>query len=103
MTQPNGSDPIMKPQCPPTCRQRLILLIMQLAIGLAAAAAEPRPDALVHFTGADFQGGAKDLFGSNIDGEQVNYVYALPTGAHATMKVTFRSEERRVGKEGISR
>ena len=62
---------------------------MQLAIGLAAAAAEPRPEALAHFTGAEFQGGAKDLFGSNIDGEQVNYVYALPTGAHATMKVSF--------------
>ena len=47
------------------------------------------PAALAHFSGAEFQGGAKDLFGSDSDGEQVNYVYALPTGAHATMKVTF--------------
>ena len=59
-------------------------LMLSLTLVLAAGAAEPRPEALAHFTGAEFQGGAKDLFGSNIDGEQVNYVYALPTGAHAT-------------------
>ena len=63
--------------------------MLSLTLVLAAGAAEPRPEALAHFTGAEFQGGAKDLFGSNINGEQVNYVYALPTGAHATMKVSF--------------
>ncbi len=52
-------------------------------------AAETRPEALADFTGAEFQGGAKDLFGSSFDGEQVNYVYARPTGAHATMKAVF--------------
>jgi hypothetical protein len=63
--------------------------ILSLTLALVAGASAPTPEALVHFTGAEFQGGAKDLFGSTFDGEQVNYVYALPTGAHATMKLTF--------------
>ena len=63
--------------------------LLWLTLAVSAAGSQPTPEALASFTGAEFRGGAKDLFGSNFDGEQVNYVYALPTGAHATMEVTF--------------
>ena len=76
-------------------RARLFLqTVLSLALVVSAGAAEPRPEALAHFTGPELQGGAKDLFGSSFDGEQVNYVYALPTGAHATMKVKFPLKSR---------
>ena len=47
------------------------------------------PAAVAHMTGEDFAGGAKDVFGATREGEQVNYVYARPTGRHATMRATF--------------
>ena len=40
-------------------------------------------------TGADFSGGAKDVFGTASEGEQVNTVYAETTGRHATMQLKF--------------
>jgi hypothetical protein len=52
-------------------------------------AADTKPAALAHVAGPDFQGGGKDLFGSSFDGEQVNCVYAAPTGRHLTMQVKF--------------
>jgi len=57
-----------------------------------AWAVDREEDALAGFRGSDFVGGAKDLYGGQIDGEQVNYVYAAPTGPHSTMSVTFRIE-----------
>jgi hypothetical protein len=59
------------------------------ATAIALNAADTKPAALAHFAGPDFQGGAKDLYGSSFDGEQVNYVYAAPTGKHSTMQVKF--------------
>lgn len=67
-------------------------LLMVCGLALPAAAGEGAP-ALAHFTGSEFHGGAKDLYGSAIDGEQVNYVYAQPTGKRSTMKVTFAVQE----------
>lgn len=72
-------------------RQRQSLLIALAFLGSAASAggADKAAEALAHFAGAEFSGGAKDLFGSLIDGEQVNYVYAQPTGAHSRMQIKF--------------
>jgi len=53
------------------------------------SAGEPRPQALAAFTGSEFLGGAKDLFGAVMDGEPVNYVYAQPTGGRSRMQVKF--------------
>jgi hypothetical protein len=72
-----------------TTKKARLLILLSLAAILPLRAEEKIPAALAHFSGAEFQGGAKDLFGSDSDGEQVNYVYALPTG-RATMQVTFR-------------
>src|SRR5204863_8597950 len=47
---------------------------------------------LVRLAGADFAGGAKDRYGALYDGEAVNYVYARPTGALASMSAAFRIE-----------
>ncbi len=46
--------------------------------------------ALVQFTGADFRGGAKDVYGTDVEGEQVNCAYAQATGKSATMQVAFK-------------
>lgn len=62
---------------------------LSLALVASAWAAEEKSPALANFAGAEFSGGAKDRFGSAIDGEQVNYVYARPTGPLATMQVKF--------------
>ncbi|HEX4122284.1 MAG TPA: beta-N-acetylglucosaminidase domain-containing protein [Verrucomicrobiae bacterium] len=70
-------------------RNAYLLILLSLTAILPLRAEEQIPAALAHFTGADFQGGAKDLFGSDFDGNQVNEIYAMPTGAHATMEVTF--------------
>ena len=66
--------------------------VLGLALTLSATASAATPEALASFTGPEFQDGAKDLFGSSFDGEQVNYVYAQPTGSHASMKATFTLE-----------
>jgi hypothetical protein len=63
--------------------------VLGLTLVLSAAASEPKPEALASFTGAEFQGGAKDLYGTAYDGEQVNTVYAEPTGPHSTMELRF--------------
>lgn len=52
-------------------------------------AAGPKGEALHHVGGAELQGGAMDLYGSVMDGESVNYVYAAPTGARSSMRTTF--------------
>ncbi len=68
----------------------ILLLNGMFAIVIAASAAtDQATSALAHFSGPDFAGGAKDLFGSSFDGEQVNYIYAAPTGEHSTMRVGF--------------
>ena len=68
---------------------KTILALLALTFPLAAHAADAKPDALAHGKGADFTGGAKDLYGSTVDGEEVNYVYAQPTGVHASMQMKF--------------
>jgi len=65
-----------------------------MIVALLAAAAPARPadranEAVASFKGSEFEGGAKDLFGSSFDGEQVNYVYAASTGKHSVMQVGF--------------
>lgn len=61
--------------------------ILWLTLALSAAASEAKPEALASFTGAEFKGGAKDLYGTASDGEQVNTVYAEPTGPHSVMQL----------------
>jgi len=53
---------------------------------VSASASEP----LIHLNGSDFEGGAKDSFGSTFYGkENVNCIYARPTGTHSVMKAHF--------------
>ncbi len=62
------------------------LAILGSAAGLCPGAEKP----LVRLRGKDFVGGAAAVLGSAQAGmPDVNYVYARPTGAHATMKATF--------------
>ena len=63
--------------------------LLWLTLVLSAAAADATPEPLAHFAGADFQGGAKDLYGTAYEGEQVNTVYAEPTGPHSAMQLKF--------------
>jgi hypothetical protein len=65
------------------------LILLSLAAVLPLRAAERLPAALAQFTGADFQGGVKDLYGTAYEGEQVNTVYAEPTGPRSTMQLKF--------------
>jgi hypothetical protein len=54
-----------------------------------ACAANPNA-ALVVLTGADFKGGAAEIYGPSYKGEyDVNFVYAQPTGGRSTMRATF--------------
>ena len=65
-----------------------LVVICLLTAGLAFAG-KPSPP-LVELTGADFQGGAADLYGSMMGGQiNVNYVYAQPTGGRSTLAASF--------------
>jgi hypothetical protein len=75
----------------------LVLPIVLLAVARTAPAADAKAEPLAHFAGADFQGGAKDLYGTAYDGEQVNTVYAEPTGPHSAMQLTFPVKHVPVG------
>jgi hypothetical protein len=57
-----------------------------------SAAPAPRP-AVAWVSGADLAGGAKDLFGTAYGGEQVNTVYAEPTGGRSRMQWNFTLRE----------
>src|ERR1035437_2780636 len=72
-----------------TTKNAYLLILLSLAAILPLRAVEKIPAALAHFTGAEFQGGAKDLYGTTSDGEQVNTVYAEPTGPHSAMQLKF--------------
>jgi hypothetical protein len=67
----------------------LILLLSSLAAIPTTYSSESIPAPLAQFSGAEFQGGAKDLYGTAFDGEQVNTIYAEPTSPRSTMQVTF--------------
>ncbi len=67
----------------------VLLVCLFLGLILAAGDSARAADALAHFTGSEFEGGAKDLFGTAYDGEQVNTVYAEATGPHSRMQVAF--------------
>jgi hypothetical protein len=69
----------------------LLGLIACLAMITPAYAAAP-DQALVELAGADFAGGAREHFGAAKLGEQVNYVYAQPTGA-AVMRAGFELKD----------
>jgi hypothetical protein len=49
-------------------------------------------EVLLRLRGVDFAEGAKESFGADKYGEQVNYVYAQPTGPQARMRATFTIE-----------
>ena len=67
------------------CSAAMAILLLSSASG-----ADKSPvAAVVSFSGADFKGGGKDLYGSAIDGRSVNYVYAQPTGKRAEMESSF--------------
>jgi hypothetical protein len=64
-----------------------------LALSLPASAAQAPALALAWVSGADFAGGAKDLYGTAYAGEQVNTVYAEPTGRHSRMQWSFTVQQ----------
>jgi hypothetical protein len=84
---------------------RLMRLGVHIAIALLTgvpALAEERPqEAIAHFAGSDFAGGANDLYGSVFDGQQVNYVYAEPTGSRSVMQVKFSLEVIPAGEQSV--
>ncbi len=62
-----------------------------LAATLAFPASGQSPSAVAQLAGADFSGGAKDLFGASFYArDRVNYVYAQPSGPAATMTARFQ-------------
>ncbi len=70
-------------------------LLLGLTTWLSPTRAEGTP-ALALWRGTDFRGGAQGHFGANLCGrEGVNYVYAQPTGAAATMTAVFDLPEHR--------
>jgi hypothetical protein len=70
-----------------------VCIFLLLLAGLGPIQAQNKiPSAVALFNGAQFQGGAKDLYGSDHDGENVNYIYALPTKSHSVMETTFQVE-----------
>jgi len=67
------------------------LLLALAAVLLAGAASCTHAAPLVDLAGTDLRGGAAEVFGSAFAGEiDVNYVYAQPTGARASMSASFR-------------
>jgi hypothetical protein len=66
--------------------------VLAVIVTVAQAAEPVKP--LVNLRGDQFVGGAKDRFGSSYLGEDhVNYVYAKPTGAAATMRASFELKQ----------
>jgi beta-N-acetylglucosaminidase len=65
----------------------LLSLAFVPAVRSAGNAQESVP--LAQFTGPEFRGGGKDLAGTAFDGEQVNTLYAEPSGPRSTMQVSF--------------
>ncbi|HWQ93123.1 MAG TPA: beta-N-acetylglucosaminidase domain-containing protein [Clostridia bacterium] len=55
---------------------------------MLSAAEKPRA-ALASFTGPEFEGGAKDLFGTSFAGQEVNTIYSLQTGPRSSMRAKF--------------
>jgi hypothetical protein len=66
---------------------KIATLILSLAAGHSLLAASS--SIFVQSSGADFQGGAKDLYGTSFDGEEVNTIYAAPTGSRSRMHADF--------------
>jgi hypothetical protein len=56
----------------------------------AHAAESPRP-AVAVFAGPEFEGGAKDAIGTSFAGQEVNTIYARPTGGRSSMHVKFEA------------
>jgi hypothetical protein len=72
---------------------KIFLLAVSLLISTAANPALAQQTA-VHLLGTDFTGGANQRFGSKQSGhDNVNYIYAQPTGPYATMRATFNLEQ----------
>jgi hypothetical protein len=68
--------------------QKASLVWLVLAVRFAANALSAEP--LITLRGTGFQGGANQTFGTEIGGRaDVNYVYAQPTAALATMQASF--------------
>ncbi len=67
-----------------------VLLILCALIAWPLQAGAQSSAALAQCTGADFSGGAKDIYGTDVEGEKVNCIYARPTGKSATMQATFK-------------
>ena len=65
----------------------LTMIVSVLATSLSAA--DRTTEALARFAGDELAGGAKDLYGATMDGEQVNYVYAQANGPRSTMQAKF--------------
>jgi hypothetical protein len=75
----------------------ILMASICLVSGPPAGGDDPAP---ARFRGTDFQGGAKDLFGSVHNGTAgVNYVYAAATGAPARMQAAF--EVTRLPKDPV--
>ena len=64
------------------------IVLLASDVPVPARAVERQPLAYLH--GTDFIGGASSDFGTSYYGqERVNFVYAQPTGSHATMRAEF--------------
>lgn len=68
----------------------IILLVGSLTAFIPIWAAAQTTTALAQLTGGDFTGGAKDIYGSDVEGEQVNCVYAQSTGVSGVMQASFK-------------
>jgi len=67
---------------------RLAGLIIGLTMPAAVPAAEQQPT--IRLMGTDFTGGARERFGAAFFGDnQVNFVYARPTGSLSTLRASF--------------
>ena len=68
----------------------LLALLSAVFAAASSAAAGAGDSALVTLKGTDFEGGANGLYGSTQHAvDDVNYVYAKPTGPHSTMRAEF--------------
>jgi hypothetical protein len=72
---------------PPGAALLLVLLASLAATTPTNANSVATP--LAGGSGADFDGGAKDLYGTLFDGELVNTIYAQPTGSRSRMSQKF--------------
>src|ERR1039458_5780172 len=71
------------------CNLVTLQILLSVRIVLGDNPATPLPVALAHFTGAEFSGGAKDMYGTSEGIEMINTIYSQAAGPRATMELKF--------------